>query len=436
MAPQKKTAAAAGKVSSSVLPMLPPCRICSEKASGFHYGVNTCEACKAFFRRSLEKGSNYKCIENENCEILPGKRNACTSCRFNKCLELGMCKEAIKTGRYTHEKKAEDIKEVKGFDKTTKKQMTTTNPSLSSTSSYNFNLMTNEPMSYESVSSPKTISSSSNVVISSDENLYTIINSIVHSYCLNTHYTPEFFEKLPEREREFLEQQALQCEVFGPLNPLPKEDYIQIYQTTGIDIDGRKELFQNEIPFFEQSIKRFIAFAKSIPGFNDLPVHDQITILKNSKFEVWMILCHRAFNPEHKLYVSQSDRICSFEEMTKLNDYDFVESIFSVQRRIKRLNLTQEESCMLAAFALMLTDDCVITDTAIADKSQDVLLKCLFCLFQKRQSNGRMRFAEVISCMVQLRTVKKEHSKAEEKLVKDWVGEIEFPPLLYEIWSS
>ncbi|CAG2195048.1 RAD51D [Mytilus edulis] len=25
---------------------LPPCRICGEKASGFHYGVNTCEACK------------------------------------------------------------------------------------------------------------------------------------------------------------------------------------------------------------------------------------------------------------------------------------------------------------------------------------------------------------------------------------------------------
>ena len=27
-------------------PMLPPCRVCGEKASGFHYGVNTCEACK------------------------------------------------------------------------------------------------------------------------------------------------------------------------------------------------------------------------------------------------------------------------------------------------------------------------------------------------------------------------------------------------------
>ena len=32
--------------SSSSTPLLPPCRVCGEKASGFHYGVNTCEACK------------------------------------------------------------------------------------------------------------------------------------------------------------------------------------------------------------------------------------------------------------------------------------------------------------------------------------------------------------------------------------------------------
>ena len=25
---------------------LPPCRVCGEKASGLHYGVNTCEPCK------------------------------------------------------------------------------------------------------------------------------------------------------------------------------------------------------------------------------------------------------------------------------------------------------------------------------------------------------------------------------------------------------
>lgn len=26
--------------------LLPPCRVCSSEASGIHYGVNTCEACK------------------------------------------------------------------------------------------------------------------------------------------------------------------------------------------------------------------------------------------------------------------------------------------------------------------------------------------------------------------------------------------------------
>ena len=34
------------QTTSVVEPMLPPCRVCSEKASGFHYGANTCEACK------------------------------------------------------------------------------------------------------------------------------------------------------------------------------------------------------------------------------------------------------------------------------------------------------------------------------------------------------------------------------------------------------
>jgi hypothetical protein len=31
---------------------LPPCRICGKPASGIHYGVNSCEACKVYNRRN------------------------------------------------------------------------------------------------------------------------------------------------------------------------------------------------------------------------------------------------------------------------------------------------------------------------------------------------------------------------------------------------
>ena len=43
---QKKSAEGRKKKSTVYSSPLPPCKICGGKASGLHYGVNTCEACK------------------------------------------------------------------------------------------------------------------------------------------------------------------------------------------------------------------------------------------------------------------------------------------------------------------------------------------------------------------------------------------------------
>ena len=75
----------------------------------------------------------------------------------------------------------------------------------------------------------------------------------------------------------------MQKNLFGLTEIVPQEEYHQFYDTTGLDIDGRREWIANLVPKMEKSIKRFITFAKGIPGFKDLPTDDQVAIIKGKK---------------------------------------------------------------------------------------------------------------------------------------------------------
>ena len=69
------------------------CSVCGDSASGHHYGVFSCEACKAFFKRTVQGNIEYTCPSDDNCEISKNRRKACQACRFKKCLLVGMMKE-------------------------------------------------------------------------------------------------------------------------------------------------------------------------------------------------------------------------------------------------------------------------------------------------------------------------------------------------------
>ncbi|KAM9834320.1 glucocorticoid receptor isoform 1-T1 [Syngnathus typhle] len=73
------------------------CFVCSDEASGFHYGVLTCGSCKVFFKRAVEGQHNYLCAGRNDCIIDKIRRKNCPACRFRKCLMAGMNLEARKT---------------------------------------------------------------------------------------------------------------------------------------------------------------------------------------------------------------------------------------------------------------------------------------------------------------------------------------------------
>ncbi|EGT30943.1 hypothetical protein CAEBREN_01716 [Caenorhabditis brenneri] len=99
-----------------------PCKICGQSAHGNHFGVVSCRACAAFFRRFGAKNAKFdgvgcdgngNCIDDRfqcktvcrlrrcegACVIFEDGRYRCKACRIKKCLEMGMDFTKIQTNR-------------------------------------------------------------------------------------------------------------------------------------------------------------------------------------------------------------------------------------------------------------------------------------------------------------------------------------------------
>uniref|UniRef100_A0A3Q1JDY5 Uncharacterized protein n=1 Tax=Anabas testudineus TaxID=64144 RepID=A0A3Q1JDY5_ANATE len=75
------------------------CPVCGDRVSGYHYGLLTCESCKGFFKRSVQNNKHYTCAEQQSCPMNLSQRKRCPYCRFQKCLAVGMKREAVRADR-------------------------------------------------------------------------------------------------------------------------------------------------------------------------------------------------------------------------------------------------------------------------------------------------------------------------------------------------
>ncbi|CAI5452525.1 unnamed protein product [Caenorhabditis angaria] len=79
------------------------CLVCSMPAKGNHFGVFSCRACAAFFRRSYVQKKEYKCrLKSGNCDVSGNDRYQCRACRLQKCKDLGMTPDNVQFEESTY----------------------------------------------------------------------------------------------------------------------------------------------------------------------------------------------------------------------------------------------------------------------------------------------------------------------------------------------
>ena len=76
-------------------------------------------------------------------------------------------------------------------------------------------------------------------------------------------------------------------EFFGLKKLLTTEEFNSFYLATGIDVDGRMEMIKKAIEQIQHGLMKYISFARIIPGFEDLPTDDKLSLIKG---KLWLYL--------------------------------------------------------------------------------------------------------------------------------------------------
>ncbi|XP_069364018.1 probable nuclear hormone receptor HR3 isoform X9 [Maniola hyperantus] len=350
-----------------------PCKVCGDKSSGVHYGVITCEGCKGFFRRSQSTVVNYQCPRNKACVVDRVNRNRCQYCRLQKCLKLGMSRDAVKFGRMSKKQREKVEDEVRYFQaQQTRAQADSAPDSVYDTqqqtpsSSDQFHGHYN---SYPGYGSPLSSYGYNNPPLNSTMSLQPQPPQYdVTDYAdSTTPYEPKQGAFLDTdfigRAEGDISKVLVKSLAEAHANTNPKLEFIHEMFRKPQDLP--KLLFYNSMTYEEMwldcadkltaMIQNIIEFAKLIPGFMKLSQDDQILLLKSGSFELAIVRLSRLIdvNREQVLY---GDVVLPIRECVHARDprdITLVTGIFDAAKTIARLKLTETELALYQSLVLL-----------------------------------------------------------------------------------
>ncbi|XP_035238750.1 peroxisome proliferator-activated receptor delta b [Anguilla anguilla] len=366
------------------------CRICGDKASGFHYGVHACEGCKGFFRRTIQMKLEYERCER-SCRILKKSRNKCQYCRFQKCLLQGMSHDAIRYGRMPEAEKRKLVAGLlageKGGQSPGRSDLKTLAKRVNSAYLKNLNMTKKKA---RSILTGKT-STCTPFVIHDMDSLRQAENGLVWSQLI--HGAP------PNKE-------------------------------IGVHVFYRCQCTTVE------TVRELTEFAKNIPGFVDLYLNDQVTLLKYGVHEAIFAMLPSLMNKDG-LLVANGRGFVTREFLRSLRRpfSEIMEPKFEFAVKFNALELDDSDLALFVAAIILCGDRPGLMNVKQVEEIQDSIVQALDLHLQATHTDSLHLFPKLLQKMADLRQLVTENAQLVQK-IKKTESETSLHPLLQEIYKD
>lgn len=325
-----------------------PCPVCGDNVSGYHYGIFTCESCKGFFKRTVQNNKTFTCHRNGDCEISRGNRKKCPSCRFAKCVLMGMKTQAVRLDRTRGGRSSYDGCSPRSRPKIpvpvkkpkVKRPQSTRSVSLED---INVTLPTGEDVS------------GSQLMAILNKSGKALLQGIVRPV------VPQILSDIVGMESVLCEDEA---EADFPMEKISDTD---------------PNVIMSMLQLAELKLYKLVRWARNLPQFSSIATDDQILLLQNSWCEILTLnCCFKSMNTPSEIQLPFGKSI-DLEKAVSIGHGvdDIISRMLSIAEHLRRLQVDQHEFVALKVLILISPDIKGMKEPSRVVEHQDAITEAL-----------------------------------------------------------
>ncbi|XP_035284623.1 thyroid hormone receptor beta isoform X4 [Anguilla anguilla] len=384
------------------------CVVCGDRATGYHYRCITCEGCKGFFRRTIQKNLNptYACKYEAKCVIDKVTRNQCQECRFKKCIAVGMATDLVldDSKRLAKRRLIEENRERRRRVELQRSVWDRPEPT---------------PEEWELI--------------------HLVTEAHMATNAQGNHW---------KQKRKFLEEETMLLnEITCNLFCASDQSDVRVAECKAEDIgqapilsapEGNKvdiEAFSQFTKIITPAITRVVDFAKKLPMFCELPCEDQIVLLKGCCMEIMSLRAAVRYDPESETLTLNGEMAVTRGQLKNGGLGVVSDAIFDLGVSLSAFNLDDSEVALLQAVILLSSDRPGLSSVDRIERCQEDFLLAFEHYINYRKHKVPHFWPKLLMKVTDLRMIGACHASRFLHMKVECPTEL-FPPLFLEVFED